>query len=751
MKIKNLGLDSTIPYKLSNIVYHFEKFLYNYSGGKTLKEYKSFIKENDLETLILTKTPSVLLDSVIERIMVGDWDEISYNMDYSNSDKLLLDKFFRLIYPDYVNKTKDWEEFYKQLLQDNLNDLVIEEGNDFNANAYYTISNSISLEIEIADSGDALRIKYNNDISDWLPIEYKIDEYSDNEEDTIPYVMYGEMEIDLNNVMRIDNNYFENEITTDTLINDDLPYRIGQTVEFDDLNDNGFLVKNTGVIENITNSYYLINVGTKKIKYALGQKMEVLNDSDIDDKFGLDDWKIAFDTQSINQTDKSFLQQRKDLLAKAEELVKIIEENPQWASSTYSLDGVDHSNEFKLDVINLINYMQNILSKYDEEEYLINDGTKDIKYALGQKMEVLNNDDDLDYDNYEIEINTLDILNKYQEEKSLKGNAEFTLESDDNTYQVEFEYLNNSNQLNLFDIETLDGIVVEFNKNNLEIIKNEIIHQLNMYNELNIEDNKKLFSEEDNSHNKLILSTIFDSEINFNEFIERIENHIFDDKSSQNIRNIIYGGFTTQDKINEIGKFIFNNLTELVNNIFDYSDFEKENLLNNFGDDEREEIFYQLSKDIANFENNYVYVNEDDGLDEEELENERPFQPEDQNLLLTILDNLDKNFPIPRVEFYYPFENVECSTLMSLEKINNFLSVENEDYESIMVVDDYKLVSLMPDIIEFEDLLRRLYTNIPDSNLENGEDILYMNLSDGTNSIKLKIYISGELHDILAN
>ena len=277
-----------------------------------------------------------------------------------------------------------------------------------------------------------------------------------------------------------------------------------------------------------------------------------------------------------------------------------------------------------------------------------------------------------------------------------------------------------------------------------------------MYNELNIEDNKKLFSEEDNSHNKLILSTIFDSEINFNEFIERIENHIFDDKSSQNIRNIIYGGFTTQDKINEIGKFIFNNLKELVNNIFDYSDFEKENLLNNFGDDEREEIFYQLSNDIVNFENKYIYANsydedEDDGLDEEELENERPFQPEDQNLLLTILDNLDKNFPTPRVEFYYPFENVECSTLMSLEKINNFLTVENEDYESIMVVDDYKLVSLMPDIIEFEDLLRRLYTNIPDSNLENGEDILYMNLSDGTNSIKLKIYIGAELHDILAN
>lgn len=320
MKIKNLGLDSTIPYKLSNIVYHFEKFLNSYWSGETLKEYKSYLKENDLESLILTKTPSVLIDSVIERIMVGDWEEISYNMDYSTTDKLILKNFFQSIYNDYVNKTPDWEEFYNQLLQDNLDDLVIEEENDFVANAYYTISNGISLEIEIADGGDALRIKYNNDISDWLPIEYKIDEYSDNEEDTIPYVMYGEMEIDLNNVMRIDNNYFENEN-------------------------------------------------------------------------------------------------------------------------------------------NLIN------------------------------------NDDLDYDNYEIEINTLDILNNYQEEKSLKGNVEFTLESDDNTYQVEFEYLNNTNQVNLFDIETLDGIVVEFDNNNLEIIKNEIINQLKINDELNIKDNVKIIED----------------------------------------------------------------------------------------------------------------------------------------------------------------------------------------------------------------------------------------------------------------
>ena len=566
-------MNNQIPYKLSNVIYHLPKLLDSFSAGG-LREVKNYFKLNGYDLTIQHYGVETLLDIIMKEICVeGNWNELSYNMEYNNFEKKQLSLFFKNFYNNYANKTLMYQEFFAELLQSNLNDL---DYDGFVANAYYTISNSISLEIEIDDSGDALRIKDNNNVSDWLPIDYKFDEYSVNEEDTFPYVMYGEMEIDLNNVMRIDNNDLENEITADTLINDDL-------------------------------------------------------ENDI-------------------------------------------------------------------------------------------------------------------YDNYEIEINTLDILKKYQEEKSLKGNAEFTLESDDNTYQVEFEYLNNSNQLNLFDIETLDGIVVEFNKNNLEIIKNEIIHQLNMYNELNIE--------EDNSFsNKLILSTIFDSEINFNEFIERIENYIFDDKSIYNIRNIIYGGFTTQDKINEIGKFIFNNLTELVNNIFDYSDFEKENLLNNFGDDEREEIFYQLSKDIVNFENKYIYANsydEDDGLDEEELENERPFQPEDQNLLLTILDNLDRNFPTPRVEFYYPFENVECSTLMSLEKINNFLSVENEDYESIMVVDDYKLVSLMPDIIEFEDLLRRLYTNIPEFP-ENDEDILYMNLSDGTNSIKLKIYISGELHDILAN
>lgn len=693
-------MNNQIPYKLSNVIYHLPKLLDSFSAGG-LREVKNYFKLNGYDLTIQHYGVETLLDIIMKEICVeGNWNELSYNMEYNNFEKKQLSLFFQNFYNYYANKTLLYQDFFAELLQSNLDDLV--ETGDIDFRDIANLKNSTIIDVDQMESMIVDKVCDYKGNSEWITGFHNIILDAENKsinnylDDIYYYVENTVQEQELsaverfylqswvfnglvkNIVFNIDPNdelvdftydikslnelkkyfnssywydlekigFFDDIPEVEGIMNeddDDLPYKVGQKVRFDDLNDNGFLFKNTGIIKKITNQYYLIN-----------------------------------------------------------------------------------------------------------------DGTKDIKYALGPKMEVLkNNDDDLD-DDYEIEINTLDILNKYQEEKSLKGNAEFTLESDDNTYQVEFEYLNNSNQLNLFDIETLDGIVVEFNKNNLEIIKNEIIHQLNMYNELNIENNKKLFSEEDNSHNKLILSTIFDSEINFNEFIERIENHIFDDKSSQNIRNIIYGGFTTQDKINEIGKFIFNNLKELVNNIFDYSDFEKENLLNNFGDDEREEIFYQLSNDIVNFENKYIYANsydedEDDGLDEEELENERPFQPEDQNLLLTILDNLDKNFPTPRVEFYYPFENVECSTLMSLEKINNFLSVENEDYESIMVVDDYKLVSLMPDIIEFEDLLRRLYTNIPDSNLENGEDILYMNLSDGTNSIKLKIYIGAELHDILAN
>ena len=426
-------MNNQIPYKLSNVIYHLPKLLDSFSAGG-LREVKNYFKLNGYDLTIQHYGVETLLDIIMKEICVeGNWNELSYNMEYNNFEKKQLSLFFKNFYNNYANKTLMYQEFFAELLQSNLNDLV--------------------------ETGD---------------IDFR-------------------------------------------------------------------------------------------------------------------------------------------------------------------------------DIANL-----------------------------------KNNDDNI-YD-YEIEINTLDILNKYQEEKSLKGNVEFTLESDDNTYQVEFEYLNNSNQLNLFDIETLDGIVVEFNKNNLEIIKNEIIHQLNMYNELNIEEYK-----------------------NFEE------------------GDYVTNGRGSSGKIIQIG----NSEAEV---LVDYDNGPVEPYVCNFYLDELNKV-----------------DTEDDGLDEEELENERPFQPEDQNLLLTILDNLDKNFPTPRVEFYYPFENVECSTLMSLEKINNFLTVENEDYESIMVVDDYKLVSLMPDIIEFEDLLRRLFTNIPDSNLENGEDILYMNLSDGTNSIKLKIYISAELHDILAN
>ena len=249
-------MNNQIPYKLSNVIYHLPKLLDSFSAGG-LREVKKYFKLNGYDLTIQHYGVETLLDIIMKEICVeGNWNELSYNMEYNNFEKKQLSLFFKNFYNDYVNKTKDWEEFYKQLLQDNLDDLVIEEeGNDFNANAYYTISNGISLEIEIADDGSALRIKYNNDISDWLPIDYKFDEYSVNEEDTFPYVMYGEMEIDLNNVMRIDNNYFENknglnnfdEDEVEGIMNEDVPYRIGQTVEFDDLNDNGFLVKSKAI------------------------------------------------------------------------------------------------------------------------------------------------------------------------------------------------------------------------------------------------------------------------------------------------------------------------------------------------------------------------------------------------------------------------------------------------------------------------------------------------------------------------
>ena len=77
---------------------------------------------------------------------------------------------------------------------------------EFITHGYYTVSNCGGYEIQLNDWGDMARIKdaYGNDnpqISEWLEIEYIIDE--DNEEELIPVIDPNGYDIPLSMVMRV--------------------------------------------------------------------------------------------------------------------------------------------------------------------------------------------------------------------------------------------------------------------------------------------------------------------------------------------------------------------------------------------------------------------------------------------------------------------------------------------------------------------------------------------------------------------
>tara|TARA_R110002167_G_scaffold3430_2_gene16748 strand:- start:1386 stop:1634 length:249 start_codon:yes stop_codon:yes gene_type:complete len=80
------------------------------------------------------------------------------------------------------------------------------ENQDFIAHGCYTISNLGGFLIELSNCGESARVKdnYGSDkpqISDWLEIEYVIDE--DNKEELSPTIDPNGYNIPLNLVMRI--------------------------------------------------------------------------------------------------------------------------------------------------------------------------------------------------------------------------------------------------------------------------------------------------------------------------------------------------------------------------------------------------------------------------------------------------------------------------------------------------------------------------------------------------------------------
>ena len=75
----------------------------------------------------------------------------------------------------------------------------------FICHGVFVVSNSIGIEVEISNCGDSARCRYTNSkdkeqISEWLEIQYSIDD-----EDAGAFIVWDELEIHLNQVMRTNN------------------------------------------------------------------------------------------------------------------------------------------------------------------------------------------------------------------------------------------------------------------------------------------------------------------------------------------------------------------------------------------------------------------------------------------------------------------------------------------------------------------------------------------------------------------
>jgi hypothetical protein len=143
-------MNNQIPYKLSNVIYHLPKLLDSFSAGG-LREVKNYFKLNGYDLTIQHYGVETLLDIIMKEICVeGNWNELSYNMEYNNFEKKQLSLFFKNFYNDYANKTLMYQEFFAELLQSNLNDLV--ETGDIDFRDIANLKNSTIIDVDQMES-----------------------------------------------------------------------------------------------------------------------------------------------------------------------------------------------------------------------------------------------------------------------------------------------------------------------------------------------------------------------------------------------------------------------------------------------------------------------------------------------------------------------------------------------------------------------------------------------------------------------
>ena len=127
--------------------------------------------------------------------ITGDWNQ--YIFDLTNSKDLKIKKFQENV------------ENFNECLELAINEY--EKHKSFKVHGGYTISNTGGYEIELSDCGDSARVRDawgsdNPRISDWLEIEYIIDEDSEPDEEgykeSEPIIDPNGYNIPLNMVMR---------------------------------------------------------------------------------------------------------------------------------------------------------------------------------------------------------------------------------------------------------------------------------------------------------------------------------------------------------------------------------------------------------------------------------------------------------------------------------------------------------------------------------------------------------------------
>ena len=738
-RITNLGMSTNIPYKLGNILYHFDKFLTlykNYGVGEQLYEFKNHIDEFGLSSLIISVGPDNLLKSVLFEIFEqGQWLEISESMDYTKSERNMLETFFNGFKNDYENNTEDYQHFFKEMLQENLDDLIIEEDDEITDN----ILNNIEF-FEPIDFDGIENVKiYNFQITN---------QKLENDECIVGDFSFTD-ENNSNNFVSGNFNFYQSDNITNQIIE----------VEIDDTVYENLYVDNKDFHIEL-NEYIADNVDMDLFDKDTPEF--VINDFQITNQI-LDtinlhingDFVVTVDGNEINGEFTAWQERSKDII------VTQVEAN-------YFDDGY------------LDNVYENEYQKYDDFHIELNEYITD------------NVDMDLfDKDTPEFVINDFQITNQILNTINLHINGDFVVTVDGNEINGEFtawqerskDIIVTQVEANYFDDGYLDNVYEN------EYQKYDDFHiELNDFIESNVdtdlwEENDEVTDDEVKEWLRDTIATDYQFDINSPDYLgflnsaesnmkyttEIWDNFDYWDNWCEDNIGLNLNGSTGPEEIifNEYlpygNKHKFSLSADWATNVWlisgdtldgywlvqnDYDDnFDLVHRISN----EEENIDTVIStidnlKDLHNIKDKIAEHSNKRKLDGKTIE-------ESESILNDLISEYQgKTFPNKQVTFYYQYNSWETSKLISVEKLIAFIEeCKNfQDFgDQVKIVEDFTMKSISPEYIDFNEFVISLPANIADSNFENEEDIVYMILPTESHNVKFKLFMGAELWDYI--